>query len=108
MKLVFGTVDASCLTGLTSTTLTNGTVVTQKGVPTSNGTLLSNASFTVPNTAEPSQAVWAYAVSVQSDATQTTAALGYVCTNPVSSGTVNVKVTTPLGLITAQAFPITD
>jgi len=28
-----GTVDASCLTGLTSTTLTDGTVVTQKGTP---------------------------------------------------------------------------
>ena len=28
-----GTVDASCLTGLTSTTLTDGTVITQKGTP---------------------------------------------------------------------------
>lgn len=28
-----GTVDASCLTGLESTTLTNGTVITQKGIP---------------------------------------------------------------------------
>jgi hypothetical protein len=75
---------------------------------TSNGTLLSNASFTVPNTAEPSQAVWTYAVSIQSDATQTTAALGYLCTNQITSGAVNVKVTTPLGLITTQAFSITD
>lgn len=28
-----GTIDASCLTGLESTTLTNGTVITQKGTP---------------------------------------------------------------------------
>ena len=28
-----GTVDASCLTGLVNTTLTNGTVITQKGIP---------------------------------------------------------------------------
>lgn len=28
-----GTVDASCLTGLTNTTLTDGTVITQKGTP---------------------------------------------------------------------------
>lgn len=28
-----GTIDASCLTGLVSTTLTDGTVITQKGVP---------------------------------------------------------------------------
>jgi hypothetical protein len=75
---------------------------------TSNGTLLSNASFVVPNTAEPSQAVWTYPVSVQSDATQTNAVSGYLCTNPVANGTLNVKVTTPLGLITTQSFSITD
>lgn len=75
---------------------------------TSNGTLLSNASFVVPNTAEPSSAVWTYGISVQSDATQTNAAGGYLCTNTVSSGSFNVKVTTPLGLITTQSFSITD
>ena len=75
---------------------------------TSNGMLLSNGTFTVLNTNEPSSAVWTYAISVQSDATQTDAAGGYHCTNTVSAGTFNVKVTTPLGVISAQSFTITD
>jgi protocatechuate 3,4-dioxygenase beta subunit len=74
----------------------------------SNGTLLSNTSFVVPNTAEPSSAVWTYTVSIQSDAAQSSAAFGYACTNTVTSGFLNVKVTTPLGLITTQSFSVTD
>ncbi len=74
----------------------------------SNGKLLSEGSFIVPNTAEPNSAVWTYAVLLQSDATQSDAASGYVCTNQVSSGLLTVKVTTPLGLITTQSFSVTD
>ena len=74
----------------------------------SNGKLLSEGSFIVPNTAEPSSAVWTYAVLLQSDATQTDATSGYVCSNQVSSGLLTVKVTTPLGLITTRSFSVTD
>ena len=74
----------------------------------SNGTLIGDGTFIVPNTNEQSAAVWTYSVSLQSDATQTTAALGYTCTNTVTSGFLNVKVTTPLGIITTQSFPVTD
>jgi hypothetical protein len=74
----------------------------------SNGKLLSEDSFIVPNTAEPSSAVWTYAVLMQSDATQSDAANGYVCSNQVTDGLLTVKVTTPLGLITTQSFSITD
>lgn len=83
---------------------------------TSNGTILSGTSFTVPNTNEPSAAAWIYQVSVQSDATQSgpgTTSGGvnnpsYVCSNPVTSGLLTVKVTTPLGLITTRSFTIDD
>lgn len=83
---------------------------------TSNGTILSGTSFIVPNTNEPSSAAWTYFVSVQSNATQTgpgTTSGGvtnpsYVCSNPVASGLLTVKVTTPLGIITTQSFSVTD
>jgi hypothetical protein len=83
---------------------------------TSNGTILSGTSFIVPNTNEPSAATWTYFVSIQSDATQTgpgTTSGGvtnpsYVCTNPVASGLITVKVTTPLGIVTTQSFSVTD
>lgn len=74
----------------------------------SNGKLLSEGSFIVPNTAEPNSAVWTYAALLQSDATQTDATNGYVCSNQVSSGLLTVKVTTPLGLITTRSFSVTD
>ncbi len=83
----------------------------------SNGTILSDPSLVVPNTNEPSAAAWIYFVLVQSDATQTgpgtTTATGeknpsYVCTNPVTSGLLTVKVTSPLGLITTKSYSVTD
>lgn len=76
----------------------------------SNGTILSSASFIVPNTNEPSAAAWIYPVSLQSDATQTSSVdtPPLSCTNQVTSGLLTVKVTTPLGLITTQSFSVTD
>ena len=74
----------------------------------SNGTLIGDGTFIVPNTNEQSSAVWTYSVSMQSDASQTSAAFGYACTNTIMSGFLNVKVTTPLGVITTQSFPVTD
>lgn len=74
----------------------------------SNGKLLSEGTFIVPNTAEPSSAVWTYTVILQSDATQADAAGGYICTNQVTNGLLNVKVTTPLGLVTTTSFTVTD
>jgi hypothetical protein len=83
---------------------------------TSNGTILSGTSFVVPNTNEPSAAAWIYNVTIQSDATQSgpgttsggVTSPGYVCSNPVASGLLTVKVTTPLGLITTKSYPISD
>ena len=76
----------------------------------SNGTILSNASFIVPNTNEPSAAAWIYPVLIQSDATQTSSVdiPPLSCTNRVTSGLLTVKVTTPLGLITTQSYVIND
>jgi hypothetical protein len=85
----------------------------------SNGTILSGTSFIVPNTNEPSAAAWIYPVLLQSDATQTGAApatttpgaapaVSYACTNPVTSGLLTVKVTTPRGLITTRSYSVTD
>ena len=83
---------------------------------TSNGLILSGSSFVVPNTNNPNQSAWTYPVLLQSDATQTgpgTISNGvsnpsYVCTNPVSSGLLTVKVTTPLGIISTMSFSVTD
>jgi hypothetical protein len=75
---------------------------------TSNGTLLSEGSFVVPNTNEPSSAVWTYSILVQSDASQTKVADGYICTNTVTIGSLSIKVTTPLGIVTTRSFSITD
>lgn len=82
----------------------------------SNGKILSEASFTVPNTDTSSSAVWTYFISIQSDATQNVQnqdgtqgpSPTHACSNPVSSGLLTVKVTTPLGLVTTQSFPVND
>ncbi|RJG03671.1 Ig-like domain-containing protein [Noviherbaspirillum sedimenti] len=73
----------------------------------SNGTILSGASFIVPNTNEPSAAAWIYPVLIQSDAVQG-GAPALACINQVASGLLTVKVTTPLGIITTQSYPVTD
>lgn len=67
--------------------------------------LAGNTSFIVPNTNEPSSAVWTYFVSVQSDAVQSESGS---CLNPFTGGVLSVKVTTPLGIITTQSFAVTD
>ena len=76
----------------------------------SNGTILSDTSYTVPNTNEPSAAAWIYSVLIQSDATQTSSVANppLSCTNQVSSGLLKVKVTTPLGITTTQSYSVTD
>jgi hypothetical protein len=82
----------------------------------SNGTLTSAAAYTVPNTNDPSQAVWGYGISISSNATQTGPGTttggvqtpGYVCSNPVTAGQLNIKVTTPLGVVTSTSYPISD
>jgi hypothetical protein len=81
-----------------------------------NGNLTSLGAYTVPNTNDPSQAAWGYAISVGSNATQTgpgsttggVSTPGYVCSNPVTSGQLNIKVTTPLKVVTNMSYPITD
>lgn len=71
----------------------------------SGATISGISSFTVPNTNEPSSAVWTYSVGIQSDATVDAAG---VCSNPSTSGVVTVKVTTPLGVVTTTPFGTTD
>lgn len=81
---------------------------------TSNGKLLGESNFIVPNTNEPSSAAWTYFVSLQSDATQSgpaavpTSNQHYLCTNTLSSGPLTVKVTTPMGLITTRQITVAD
>jgi hypothetical protein len=76
---------------------------------TSNGTIVSGiSSFIVPNTIDPSSAAWTYTVQVQSDATQTDAAHGLLCTNTVSNGALAIKVTTPQNVITGKTYPVSD
>ena len=76
----------------------------------SNGTILSGKEFVVPNTNEPLSAVGTYSVVIGSDATQSSSVASppLECNNPVTSGALNVKVTTPLGLITTRSYPVTD
>jgi hypothetical protein len=86
-------------------------------ITTANGTIVSPTSYTVINTNDPSQKSWIYSIYVTSDATQTgegvTGADGvkqpsYVCTNPIKSGLLTIKVTSPLGAITYDQVFITD
>jgi hypothetical protein len=79
----------------------------------SNGKILSDISFIVPNTNEPSASAWIYPVLMQSDAKQSGPAKAagepsFVCENEVTSGLLTVKVTTPRGLITTRSFTVTD
>ena len=72
---------------------------------TSNGTLLGENIYTVPNTSEPSAQAWIYTVTLRSDAMQNAA---LVCGDIASSGLLNVKVTSPSGIITTKSYPVTD
>jgi hypothetical protein len=74
----------------------------------SNGTILGNSSFIVPNTNDENSAAWTYTVQLQSDAAQTDAAHGLLCTNTVSSGSLAIKVTTPQNVVTGKTYPVTD
>ena len=76
----------------------------------SNGTILSETSYTVPNTNEPSAAAWIYSVLIQSDAIQSSSVANppLSCSNQVGSGLLKVKVTTPLGITTTQSYSVTD
>ena len=76
---------------------------------TSNGTIVSvNRSFVVPNTNMPNSGAWTYQVLVQSDATQSDAAHGLLCTNTVSVGDLAIKVTTPQNVVTGKTYLVTD
>lgn len=76
----------------------------------SNGTILSQPSYIVPNTNNPAAREWIYTVMMQSDASQSTpmSLPPLYCSNPVSSGLLTVRVTTPMGVITTRTYPVTD
>lgn len=76
----------------------------------SNGTILSQPSHIVPNTNNPAAREWIYTVMMQSDASQSSpmSLPPLYCSNPVTSGLLTVKVTTPMGVITTRTYPVTD
>ena len=79
-----------------------GTLIT---FTTSNGTIISGNSFTVPNTSNPSSAGWIYPVQMISDVTQ----VGTACQpNSVRSGFPNVSVRTPSGVVSSASYPVSD
>lgn len=86
-----------------------GTVIT---ISASNGTIAGGeASYTVANTNDSSQANWIRTVLIRSDASQAedpTAPGTYICTDMAKSGALNVKVVTPLGVITTSSFNVND
>jgi len=74
---------------------------------TSNGLILGdNTPQVVPNTNSPDASGWIYTVQMVSDASLPTA--GAACTNPVTSGALTIKVTTPNGVTTSSSFTVTD
>lgn len=76
---------------------------------TTNGTIVSGiSSFIVPNTNRPESGWWTYTVQLQSDATQSDAAHGLLCTNPVGGGALAIKVTTPQNVVTGMTYPVSD
>lgn len=77
---------------------------------TTNGKLLIPTLHIVPNTNNPAAEEWIYTVTMQSDATQTSPAgvPPLYCSNDVTSGSMTVKVTTPMGVITSRAYPVKD
>lgn len=76
----------------------------------SNGTILGERSYVVPNTGDPSAQNWIYSVQMQSDATQTSPAglPPLYCSNTVTNGSLTVKVTTPSGTVTSKSYPVSD
>ena len=58
------------------------------------------------NTVSPDAAGWIYSVQMVSDASS---ALGSnACINEVTSGALTITVTTPNGVATSVAYPVTD
>lgn len=93
---------------LSGNILPAGTVIT---FSTNNGSLVGgDVSYTVPNSGEVSEQIWYRTVLVRSDATQSgpTATPPYACTNPITSGTISVKVTTPKGIVTSTGYGVND
>ena len=75
---------------------------------TSNGIILGdNTPQVVPNTNSPDASGWIYTVQMVSDAAASAVA-GGPCLNPVTSGALTIKVTTPNGVTTSSSFTVTD
>lgn len=72
---------------------------------TSNGKILGNAKFRVPDSDGPDPSQWTYPVTVQSDALQSRSG---ACADTASEGQLTARVETPLGTVTTELFAITD
>lgn len=92
---------------LAGNTLPAGTVI---AFTASNGKILGESSYVVLSTNEISSEAWTYRLTIQSDATQSglEGTPPYTCGNPVASGPLTVKVTTPNGTITSHIVFVTD
>lgn len=84
-----------------------GTTIT---ISTTNGRLVSDSSFTVPNTNDPSSSVWTYSVTLVSDASQSggTATPPLACSDSTSSGGLKIKVVTPNGTETGFTVNVVE
>jgi hypothetical protein len=86
-----------------------GTEIT---ISVSNGTIAGGeASYIVANTNDSSQANWTRTVLIRSDALQIESAATpgtYLCNDIAKSGTLNVRVVTPMGVVTTRSFGVND
>src|SRR5471032_191531 len=75
---------------------------------TSNGIIVSDLTpQVVPNTNSPDASGWIYTVQMVSDAS-VNAVTSAPCINPVTSGALTIKVTTPNGVTASRSFTVTD
>jgi hypothetical protein len=72
---------------------------------TSNGSLLTAATATVQNSNAVDSSAWVYTVQLASDAVQDA---NLTCSNTISTGALNITITTPNGSVSTFSYPVTD
>ncbi|MRW92585.1 hypothetical protein GJ699_21530 [Duganella sp. FT80W] len=74
-------------------------------VNSSNGRVLSSASYTVQNSSSPDSSGWVYNIALISDASQDAT---LTCSNTITSGVLTFTITTPNGTVTQVSYTVTD
>jgi hypothetical protein len=85
-----------------------GTVIS---IQVNNGVIVGgDSSYTVANSNDTSQLNWYRTVLVRSDATQSsaTAVPPLACTDTTKSGLLNVRVVSPIGVVTTSSYTVND